>query len=67
MRKLFGLALLTLVVAGLAVAAATEIDPRGAAGAGGGPAPEIDPSVAVGALTLFGGGILVIRGLRRKS
>lgn len=53
MNKLIGLALLMIGVAGIALA--------------GGPAPEIDPSAAVGAIALLGGGVLVIRGRRRKT
>jgi LPXTG-motif cell wall-anchored protein len=52
MKKLIGFAFLMMGVAGVAFA--------------GGPAPEIDPSAAVGAIALLGGGALVIRGRRRK-
>ena len=53
MKKLIGFALLMMGFAGVACA-------------GGGAAPEIDPSSALGAVTLLAGGVLVIRGRRRK-
>ncbi|HUI76374.1 MAG TPA: hypothetical protein VLY24_00625 [Bryobacteraceae bacterium] len=52
MRKLIGLVLVMMAVAGAAWA---------------GESPEIDPTAAVGALALLGGGALVIRGRRRTG
>jgi LPXTG-motif cell wall-anchored protein len=54
MAKYAGLALLLIGTAGMAVA--------------GGPAsvPEIDPAMAIGALALLSGGLLVIRARRKK-
>jgi LPXTG-motif cell wall-anchored protein len=54
MEKYAGLALLLIGSAGMAVA--------------GGPtsAPEIDPAMAVGALALLSGGLLVIRARRKR-
>jgi hypothetical protein len=53
MKKLAGLALLMIGFGGIACAGCRI-------------APEIDPSSAIGAVTLLGGGVLVIRGRRRK-
>jgi LPXTG-motif cell wall-anchored protein len=54
MAKYAGLALLLMGTAGMAVA--------------GGPAgvPEIDSAMAIGALALLSGGLLVIRARRKK-
>ena len=52
MKKLFGFALLTMGIAGQALA--------------GNPTPEIGASTAAGALTLLSGGILVLRSRRSK-
>jgi hypothetical protein len=54
MRKIIGGILVLMASAGFAAA-------------GIGAAPEIDPTAAVGALALLGGGALVIRGRRRKQ
>jgi LPXTG-motif cell wall-anchored protein len=51
------------IVAGVLILMASA----GFALAGIGAAPEIDPTAAVGALALLGGGALVIRGRRRKQ
>ena len=51
MTKMIGVALLMIGIAGIALA---------------GEAPEIDPTSAIGPLTLLGGGALVILGRRRK-
>jgi hypothetical protein len=34
---------------------------------GGGGAPEIDPSMVTGALAVLGGGLIVIRSIRRRK
>jgi len=54
MSKYAGLALLLIGTAGMAVAS-------GPAGV-----PEIDPAMAVGALALLSGGLLVLRARRKK-
>ena len=55
MAKYAGLALLLIGTSSMAVA--------------GGPTsvPEIDPAMAIGALALLSGGLLVIRGRRNKK
>jgi len=53
MRKIVGMTLLLIGVAGFAMAAAPTA------------APEIDPTSAVGALALLSGAVLVIRGRKR--
>ena len=57
MRKTLGVMLLLIGMAGTVMA---QLPP------GGGPVPEIDPSSAGTALTLLAGGLLVIRGFRKK-
>jgi len=52
MKKLFGFALLTMGIAGQALA--------------GNPTPEIGASTAAGALTLLSGALLVLRSRRSK-
>ena len=53
MRKIAGMMLLLMGVAGLAMAGAV--------------APEIDPAMGVGAFTLLAGALLIIRGRRKQS
>lgn len=55
MAKYAGLALLLIGTAGMAVAGGVA------------PVPEIDPAMAIGALALLSGGLLVIRARGKKK
>ena len=62
MKKLFLLALLVIGTTGFAIGQTNNNDQNG----NGQKAPEIDPSLAISALALLSGGLLVVRGRRKK-
>ena len=64
MRKLALALAIAWLFLGTGVAVAWPPPPPGD---GGGSAPEIDPTMVTGALAVLGGGLIVIRSIRRRK